>query len=143
MRRVTRDVDTSDLHDLLERPARACIAHTGAGGPVARPVTLVWAEGRYLVGLPHPAARRPGTAGNDDGRMPGDEAEAPVPGDEAVLLVDEGTRWFDLRAVYVRGVVRAADPPTGADPGLRWLEITPERTVAWDYGALREVDGAR
>jgi hypothetical protein len=56
-----------------------------------------------------------------------------------VLLVDEGVYFFDLCAVYVRGHAQPAEPPIGAHAGHTWFELIPLKTVAWDYGTLREV----
>lgn len=119
MARVTRDIELASAQDLLERAPRACLAHAGDGGPEAAPVTLAWRDGRYLVGVAAGAA--------------------PSPGQEAVLLVDEGVHFFDLRAVYVRGRVRAAAAPPGAPADRTWLELVPDKTTAWDYGTMRVV----
>jgi hypothetical protein len=125
MPRVTRDVDPGRVRDLLERAPRACVAFAGDGGPVCLPAILIWREGRFLVGVLD------------------DDLPRPAPGQEAVLLVDEGIQWFDLRAVYVRGRASPSDPPAGAPRHHRWFEIVADRTVAWDYGQLREErDGA-
>ncbi|MCC6617265.1 MAG: hypothetical protein IT320_27570 [Anaerolineae bacterium] len=125
MKRVTRDIDPESAHDLLERVPRACIAFAREEGPIAQPVALIWRDGRYQVGVPSAAARRPDA------------------GDEVVLLVDEGRYFFDLRAIYIRGLAEPVDAPEAAPEGHTWYEITPTRTVAWDYGSLREVDDDR
>lgn len=121
MRRVTRNVDLEEARDLLERVPRACIAVGGEDGPHALPIPLVWRDGRYLVGLPE------------------DAAGGPSSGQEAVILVDEGVHFFDLRAIYIRGRVKPAEAPEGAPAGRTWFEVLPVKTVAWDYGSLREV----
>ncbi len=120
MKAVTRDIDARHAQDLLERVPRACIAFAGQHGPECVPVRLVWRDGRYLVGIPGGISPRPAI------------------GQEIVLLVDEGIHWYDLRAVYVRGHVTSADPPTGAPPRHMWLELAADKTVAWDYGRLRQ-----
>jgi hypothetical protein len=120
MRAVTRDIDPAGASDLLERVPRACLAFTGADGPEVTPVVLECPEGRYLAGL-----------------APGN-GPLPTPGQEAVVLVDEGVQWFQLRAVSVRGVLRSADSPALAPSGHSWFEIVPSRVGAWDYGQLRE-----
>ena len=56
------------------------------------------------------------------------------------MLIDDGTHYFDLRAIYVRGMVTATAAPPGAPAGYRWFEVAPETAVAWDYGQLREAD---
>ncbi len=121
MKRVTRNIDPGCARDLLERVPRACICFACAQGPQAEPVVLVWQDDRYLVGIPEQAERRPG------------------PGQEVVLLVDEGVYFFDLRAIYIRGRVRPAEAPKGARASHTWFEVVPLKTVAWDYGTLREV----
>jgi hypothetical protein len=117
--RVTQRVDPERLGDLLERPLRAAIAT--ARGAEVDPVAVAYRrrEGRTFVGVPRalsPAA-----------------ASEPV-----VLLLDDGRYWYELRAVTIRGRLAAATPPPGGDPQLVWLEVVPERAVAWDYGSLRE-----
>jgi hypothetical protein len=114
MKQVTRDIDLTAARDILQRAARACLAYAGTDGPQLWPVALEWREERYFVRLPQ-------------GAVP------PAPGQEVVLLVDEGVYYFDLRAVYVRGAVQ---------PGEGCLEVLPSKTVAWDYGSMREVSYA-
>ncbi len=121
MKQVTRDIDPGLAQDLLVRGPRACLAYASDHGPQALPVGLVWKAGRYLVHI----------SANID--------PPPIAGQEVVLLVDEGIYYFDLRAIYVRGVVQPAEPPPGAPPGYTWLEVVPQKTVAWDYGMMREV----
>jgi hypothetical protein len=121
MKQVTRNIDPSSAQDLLERVPRACICFASDQGPQAQPVAMFWHEGRYLAGIP-----------GDAGRLPGS-------GQEVVLLVDDGIYYFDLRAVYIRGQAKPAEAPMGAPAGCTWLEVVPIKTVAWDYGMLREV----
>jgi hypothetical protein len=121
MKRVTRNIDPGLARDLLERVPRACICFADDRGPQAQPVVLVWHDRRYSFGI----------AENVDAK--------PSSGQEVVLLVDEGVDFFDLRALYVRGRVQPAEPPRDAPAGHEWFEVTPLKTVAWDYGALREV----
>ena len=121
MKRVTRDIDPAFARDLLERVPRACLCFACDHGPEAQPVALVWQEGRYLVGIPEQTALQPDT------------------GQEVVLLVDEGVRFFDLRAIYIRGQVTPIGAPDHAPIGHAWFELVPLKTVAWDYGMLREV----
>jgi len=122
MTQVTRDIDPADARDLLERPARACLAFAGPAGPQAQPVTLTMRDGRYFVAIPESTGVRP------------------EPGQEVVLLVDDGVHYFDLRAIYVRGHAQPAQAPASVRPALAWLEVVPVKTVAWDYGAMRAVD---
>ncbi len=121
MKRVTRNIDLERVRDLLERVPRACIAFASDHGPEVQPVVLVWHDGRYLTGIPEDADHRPGS------------------GHEVVLLIDEGVHFFDLRAIYIRGQVKPVEAPDGAPVGHTWFEVVPLKTVAWDYGMLREV----
>ncbi|MGZ3374957.1 MAG: hypothetical protein ACXU9Z_16825 [Gemmatimonadaceae bacterium] len=122
MKRITRNIDLAEARDLLERVPRACVAFAGGEGPRAELVTVVVEDDHYLVGMPSSAATHPAVH------------------QEVVLLVDEGLQFFDLRAIYVRGHVK---PPGGVEglPGdFFWFAVQPTRTVAWDYGRIREVD---
>lgn len=120
MKQMTRNIDPGDARDLLERAPHACLCFTGKSGPQAQPVRFMWQDGRYLVGVPHAGLR-------------------PDPGQEAVLLIDEGIYFFDLRAIYVRGQVEHTPAPAQNQAARVWYEIIPRKTVAWDYGTLREV----
>lgn len=122
MRPVTRNIASSAARDLLERIPRACLAFADDHGPQTQPITLVWRHGRYLAGIPENAAQQPGA------------------GQEVVLLIDEGVHFFDLRALYIRGRAQPVEAPKNAPAGRMWLEVVPLKTVAWDYGALREVE---
>jgi hypothetical protein len=119
---VTRDIAPGAARDLLERIPRASLAYAGDHGPQAQSIALVWRQGRYLAGISANAARRPGT------------------GQEVVLLIDAGVHFFDLRALYIRAHAQPAEAPRGAPVGHVWLEVVPFKTVAWGYGALREVE---
>jgi nitroimidazol reductase NimA-like FMN-containing flavoprotein (pyridoxamine 5'-phosphate oxidase superfamily) len=121
MKRVTRDIDPVDAQDLLERVPRACLAFAYDHGPYAQPIAFVWLDGRYLAGIPETTNLQPAVD------------------QEVVLLVDEGVYFFDLRAIYIRGRVKPAETPNGALAGRTWFEVLPLKTVAWDYGTLREV----
>ncbi|HEX8032903.1 MAG TPA: hypothetical protein VF510_03605 [Ktedonobacterales bacterium] len=125
MKAVTRNIDPGSAQDLLERGARACICFASEQGPQAQPITLVWQDGSYLAGIPEEADRRPDFD------------------QEVVLLIDEGIHFFDLRALYIRGVVKPAEAPRDALAGHMWVEVVPFKTVAWDYGTLREVRDER
>jgi hypothetical protein len=124
LKRVTRDIHLDQARDLLERVPRACLAYACDDGPLAQPVELKWQAERYFVGVPEKARQQP------------------VAGQEAVLLVDEGVYFFTLRAIYIRGAVQPAETPKDAPAGHIWFELFPLKTVAWDYGMLREVDDA-
>jgi hypothetical protein len=120
--RVTQRVDPGALDAFFERPPRAAIAFAAAGeGIETVPVSYRRRAGRHLVGV----ARG--------------EGAAPAPGSRAVLLIDDGRYWFELRAVTLRGRLAAApEPPPEAGGELVWLELVPEHAVAWDYGRLHE-----
>ncbi len=96
MKQVTRNIDPSRAQDLLERVPRACICFASDQGPQAQPIIMLWREGRYLAGIPRDAGRQP------------------VPGQEVVLLIDEGIYYFDLRAIYIRGQVQPTEAPRGS-----------------------------
>ncbi len=121
MKRVTRNIDPGSARDLLARVPRACICFACDHGPQAQTIVLMWQDGRYLADIPEDADRRPSS------------------GQEVVLLIDEGVHYFDLRAIYIRGRVKPTEAPRGAPAGHTWLEVVPLKTVAWDYGMLREV----
>jgi hypothetical protein len=121
MKRVSRDIDPSRAQDLLERVPRACLGFACDQGPQAQPIVLIWQDGCSLAGIPEQTERLPGE------------------GSEVVLLIDEGIHWFDLRALYIRGQAKQASAPRNAPSGHTWVEVVPLKTVAWDYGALREV----
>ena len=126
MKRVTRNIDPGSARDLLECVPRACLCFASDHGPQAGPIVLVWHDGRYLAGLPRKAEQRPSS------------------GQEVVLLIDEGVHFFDLRALYIRGQVKQASaPPEAPVADCTWVEVVPLKTVAWDYGALREVSDER
>ncbi len=122
MKQVTRNIDPDSARDLLQRVPRACIAFAHDNGPQSQPVAVIWRDNRYFAGIPVAAQHLPGS------------------GQEIVLLVDEGIYYFDLRAVYIRGHIQRAQPPTDSLAGYTWFELIPDKTVAWDYGTLREVD---
>jgi hypothetical protein len=122
VKRITLNVDPLEVRDLLERVPRACVAFAGDDGPQVELVSLLFKDDRYLVGMPASAASH----------LTSDE--------EVVLLVDDGVLFFDLRAIYVRGHVQPPSGVEGMAGDLFWFEIEPARTVAWDYGRIREVD---
>jgi hypothetical protein len=120
MAATTNRVPYEDVADLLST-ARACVTWVVDGRPHVEPAEVVDEHGRFLVGV--------------DGPGPGDDV------DEVVLVVDEGTLFFDLRAMHVRGKrVWAATP---AADGRAWFEIEPAKVTCWDYGRLRIDDGRR
>jgi hypothetical protein len=121
MKRVSRNIDPDCARDLLEQAPRACIAFACEHGPQAQPIVLLWHDSRYFVGIPDHADQRPSA------------------GQEVVLLVDDGVYFFDLRAIYIRGLLQGAEGPRDAPAGHTWFEVVPLKMVAWDYGMLHEV----
>jgi len=121
MKQIIRNIDPVDAQDLLERVPRASLAFAGDYRPHAQPIAFVWRDGRYLVGISAKADLQPAID------------------QEVVLLVDEGVQFFDLRAIYIRGRVKPVEAPQGVPAGRTWFEVIPLKTVAWDYGTLREV----
>ena len=117
MKHVTRAVQPEDLGDLLMRPPRATLAFVSDGTIQALPVAFRYENGRYLVGLP---------AG----------MEPPV--GAVKLLVDDGRWYFDLRGFWVRGTLAACQTPASTTDGSAWFELTPQKTIAWHYGRMRE-----
>jgi len=119
--RVTQRVDPVELDDLLERPRRAAIAFSSGGGIEPVPVACLRHAGRLWIGAVREALPAAGTPGR------------------AVLLIDDGRYWFELRAVLLRvRLVAAPQSPPTASAELAWFEAIPDRMVAWDYAALRE-----
>lgn len=114
---VTQRVTLAEVDDLLAGPARACVAYVGPDGPECEPVVVRRDDGIRVGFLP--AAAPPG---------------AP---ERAVLVIDDGAYWFELRAAVWRGTLA----PDGDDDGLVWFRLDADRFTAWDYGQLREVAG--
>jgi len=122
MKRVSRDVDPSEVFDLLQKGARACIAVAGHDGPRIETATVAFRDGRYLVGVP------------------AESTALPADGEEIVLLVDEGCQYFELRALYVRGRVAPPAETEHLGEDSAWLVVEPARVTAWDYGRMQETD---
>lgn len=109
MKRITRTATEQALADLAERPA---IAH------------LAYIEGGRATGVPVSAVRE-----GDDWLV---RAAALLPPGRAMLLVDDGVYYFDLRGLRYPGELFPAEP--GA-PAQRFV---PEKAIGWHYGTLRE-----
>lgn len=124
-RHITRDVDARRVSDLLERPPRTSLTFRRGGAVAVEPVVLRMVEGVPCCGI-------------------APEASTALDADEVVLLADDGWYWFELRGISLRGrLTRLAAPPVGGSPELAWFSLAPRRTLAWDYGTLREEhDGA-
>jgi hypothetical protein len=120
VKRTTLNVDLIEVRDLLERVPRACVAFTSDEGPQVEPVTVLVKDDRYLVGMPSRAASHLTIH------------------QEVVLVVDDGSQFFDLRAIYLRGHVQPLDRSGDLPADFFWFEVQPTRTVAWDYARIRE-----
>ena len=121
MTRVTRNIELDEARPILEGGARASLGFALAGEPMLEPVAFVHRDGRYLAAMSSTARTRP------------------RPGDEVVLLIDDGIYFFDLRAVYVRGRIEPLPSEDRPQDGGFWFEVEPTKVVAWDYGRMREV----
>ncbi len=122
MTEMTRAATQTDLGDLLIRVPHANLAFETEDGIAAVPVGFAHVDGRYCVGLP---------------RIGGDSDDSPRAGQQAMLLIDDGWYYFELRGLRVRGALRDSPTPSELDPALRWLELEPHKINAWDYGSMR------
>ena len=123
MRRITHAVDPEEMRNLLERVPRACVVFLHAGTVEVVPVEFRFQEGRYWIGI-----------------SGGGSAPAPGPDEPVKLLVDEGMYYFDMRGIWIRG--RASfneERPEAGSPALNWFQLVPEKFVAWDFAAMRDV----
>ena len=116
MSRTTNRISLEQAAELVTSGARACLAFVADGLPRIEPVLAQYREDRFLAGI---------------------GPNSPQPDGEAVLVIDDGVQFFDLRAVYVRGTPVPIDE-SGA--GRSWYEIRPKKVTCWDYGTLRVVD---
>jgi hypothetical protein len=131
---VTRNVDPQDVTDLGTNPPRACLAVIRGGRTRLLPGRATTVGDGYQVSI-----RREDARGLD--------------GANALLVVDDGIAWFELRAITVRGTLTAmatgteatGQPGTAGRPATDTAQapttvpflLTPRRVIAWDYGALR------
>ncbi len=122
MKRVTRDIELKAAADLRARVPRACLAYAAGDGLANLPVKVIWHDERTLVALPA------------DMELP------PHNNQEAVLLIDEGIYYFQLRAIYLRGSLQIVESPAGETGNYSWYELIPSRVAAWDYGKMRLVN---
>jgi hypothetical protein len=123
MKRITNAVDPEKMRGLLERVPRACVAFNNAGTSEIVPVEFRFQAGRYWIG------------------MSGESRAAPGPDEPVKLLIDEGMYYFDMRGIWIRGrALLSEERPEGGSPDVNWLQLIPEKSVAWDFGAMREVE---
>jgi len=109
------------LDALVARPPRAAVVFSRSDGIEVVPVSLRRDGGKLWIGM--------------DPGVPVDR-ETPVP---AVVVVDDGRYWFELRAITWRGcLVSATAPPAILGVALSWFEFLVERSVSWDYATLHE-----
>jgi hypothetical protein len=123
VKRVTRDVDTTAVGDLLDHAPRATLAFVEAEEVEVLPVRAGMSEGVHIFAVP--------TAGAPDLRDR-----------EVVLVRDDGPYWFQLRGITVRGIAKRGVAPIGeSGQHLIRYSIEPRRVLAWDYGRLRGSGG--
>ena len=121
MSRVVQRVDPIELAKVLAPHARAAIAFDRNGVAEALPVLHRRRGEQHWIGVALEA-------------MPEPETLARV-----VLVLDDGSYWFELRAVTWRGRVDPAPAEAaGASDDLVWLAFVPTGAVAWDYGTLHD-----
>ncbi len=120
-KRISRAVRPEDLSDLLVGPPYASLAFAGEGRPDALPVAFRFDDGRYLIALPA-------------------EDAGLVRGRRVALLLDEGCYHTELRGIRVQGEAVEIEDAAGDRPSpVAWLEVRPQKVIAWDYGAMRDV----
>lgn len=123
MKHITNAVDPEKMRGLLERAPRACIAFNSAGTIEVVPVEFRFQQGRYWIG------------------MSGESGPALGPDEPVKLLIDEGMYYFDMRGIWIRGrALLSEERPEGGSPAVNWFQLIPEKSVAWDFGAMREVE---
>jgi hypothetical protein len=114
---IIRDVEASAVADLALSPPRAALAATVDDEILVLPVGVTLEDAAdpavspRIVQVPQ---------GNPD-----------LAGCDVVVIADDGPEWFRLRSLTVRG--------TAKPMGQCIYRVVPKRTVAWDYGSLREV----
>jgi hypothetical protein len=118
MRAITRAATVADLNDLLDRVPHANLAFETPDGIDAMPVGFRHIDGQFWVGVPHGAGR-------------------PAAGTHAMLLIDDGWYYFELRGLRVRGMLRDTPAPPALGQALHWFELESVKVNAWDYGSLR------
>jgi hypothetical protein len=118
MKQTTREATLVDVNDLLDRVPHANLAFETSAGIDAIPVGFQRIEGQLWVGIRNSDAN-------------------PSVGQQAMLLIDDGRYYFELRGLRVRGMLRDAPAPPSLDQAFRWLELEPVKINAWNYGSMR------
>lgn len=120
MGRIVQRVDPDELGRALAPHARAAIAWDRDGAVETIPALYRRDGDEHCVGVARDLAPTDGAC------------------ERAVLVLDDGSWWFELRAVTLRGRI---EPGAGAADGdLVWLRFVPVGAIAWDYGTLHESD---
>lgn len=114
---ITRDVNVGAVADLALSPPRAALAAVDEGDVLLLPVDVALEEPLDLASSARIVQLPAGSA---------DLTDRPV-----VVVADDGPQWFRLRSLTIRGTARAI--------GNDVYRVAPDRIVAWDYGALREM----
>jgi len=121
MGRTTQRVDPSALDVLIEHPPRAAIAFPRGNDVEVAPIVFQRIGGRFWIGI--------------DRELLTDHT-IPL---AAVVLLDDGRYWFELRAITWRGCLVSPSKPPPTLPGdLVWFEFLVEGSVCWDYATLHE-----
>ena len=116
---VTQRVDPEELADLATGQARVALAWEGPSGVECVPAVLA-RDGHHVA-------------------VPRDAPLGPVASLPVTVVADDGTYWFELRAVVWRGTATVeANEDEGISDGPVWLRFESTRVVAWDYSRLRE-----
>ena len=121
MARVVQRVDPADLASVLAPHARAAIAYDRDGVVETVPVLYRRRGDQHWIGVAREAMAEPARFAR------------------AVLVLDDGSYWFELRALTWRGRIDQAPAEAAGDrDDLVWLVFAPIGAVAWDYGTLHE-----
>jgi hypothetical protein len=114
---ITRDVEASAVADLALSPPRSALAATVDDEILVLPLAV--------------ALENPADPASSPRIVQVPEGNPDLSGRNVVLIADDGPQWFRLRALTVRGIAEAVAQCT--------YRVVAKRTVAWDYGSLREV----
>jgi hypothetical protein len=107
MKRTTRAATEQSLPDLVAQPPRAHMSFVRDGSIEALPVACWRDRDCWVI-----------------------RAAMPVPSGRAMLVIDDGVYYFDLRGLRYPGLVEAP-----LDSGEQ--RFVPEKAIGWDYGSMR------